>query len=111
MLGDDGVGARIRASAIPLLPGLRELLSDGFLPGGARRNRAFVERRLQVDGKVSDDDVMILCDPQTSGGLLFAVEGQRSAALIRELAAEKVGTIAEVGEVIGATERQIHIVP
>jgi selenide,water dikinase len=110
MLGNDGVGARIKMSAVPLLPGLRDLLTGGFVPGGARRNRAFVERRLQVETGVSDDHVMILCDPQTSGGLLFAVDGQRSATLVRELEAEKVATIAEVGEVIGPNERQIHIV-
>jgi selenide,water dikinase len=100
-------------SAVPLLPGLCDLVTGGFIPGGARRNLAFVERRLQVETGVSEDDVMILCDPQTSGGLLFAVDGQRSATLVRELEAEKVATIAEVGEVNGPdrNERQIHIVP
>lgn len=111
MLGDDRIGARITTSAVPLLPGLRDLVAGGQIPGGARRNRAFVERSLQIDGAVSDDDAMILSDPQTSGGLLFAVDGDLSSALIRELQAEGVATIADVGEVIGSGDRQIHLVP
>ncbi len=111
MLSESGVGARIKVSAMPLLPGLRDLVAEGHVPGGARRNRTFVEGRLQVDGAVSDDDLVALCDPQTSGGLLFAVDDECCAALIRELQAEGVATIADVGEVIGSDNRQIHLIP
>jgi selenophosphate synthase len=54
---------------------------------------------------------MVLCDPQTSGGLLFAVDGERSSTLIEELRAEGVPTVADVGEVIGSDDGQIHLHP
>lgn len=109
MLGSGGIGARVKASAIPELPGLKGLIADGFLPGGARRNRDFVKSRLKVSSGVSDEVMMILCDPQTSGGLLFAVESRLAEPLMRELAAENVATISDVGEIFDSPNPQIEV--
>jgi len=73
------VGAEIRLRAVPLLEGVRELAENDLFPGGTRRNHAAV--RAEVDwGGLSETDQLLLCDAQTSGGLLVAVPPARAAA-------------------------------
>jgi selenide,water dikinase len=67
-----GVGAVIDAAAVPYLEGAREALAAGFVPGGSRRNLDWV--RGSLTASVSDDELLLLADAQTSGGLLIAGE-------------------------------------
>ena len=67
-----GVDAEIDASAVPYVEGARQSLAAGFVPGGSRRNLDWVGPHL--DASVGDDDLVLLADAQTSGGLLVAGE-------------------------------------
>ena len=67
-----GVGAEIDAAAVPYIDGARESLAGGFVPGGSRRNLDWV--RPHLDRRVDDDELLLLADAQTSGGLLVAGE-------------------------------------
>jgi selenide,water dikinase len=67
-----GVGAEIDAAAVPYIDGARESLAGGFVPGGSRRNLDWV--RPHLDQRVDDDELLLLADAQTSGGLLVAGE-------------------------------------
>ena len=65
-------GADIDLPAIPLMDGLRDLAGRDLFSGGSRRNHAAY--REQVDwGGIGEVDQLILCDAQTSGGLLVAI--------------------------------------
>ena len=79
MCAGSGVGAELSMKDIPLLDGARELLARGFRPAGTMRN---VETfRARVDSRVSEAELTLACDAQTSGGLLLAVASDREAAL------------------------------
>jgi selenide,water dikinase len=67
-----GVTAVVDAAAVPYLPGARESYAEGYVPGGSRRNLDWV--RPHVDSSVDDDELVLLADAQTSGGLLVAGE-------------------------------------
>jgi selenide,water dikinase len=67
-----GLGAVIQASAVPYLPGAREAAAAGHLPGGSRRNLDWVRPFLRSE--VGEDELLLLADAQTSGGLLVAGE-------------------------------------
>jgi selenide,water dikinase len=67
-----GVGAVIDASAVPYLDGARESLREGYVPGGSRRNLDWVRPHLR--SAVDEDELLLLADAQTSGGLLVAGE-------------------------------------
>ena len=72
MLRASGVSATLDASAVPYLDGAREALRDGFVSGGTRRNLDWV--RAHLDSSVSEDELLLLADAQTSGGLLVVGE-------------------------------------
>jgi selenide, water dikinase len=67
-----GVTAVLHAGAVPYLDGAREALRDGFVSGGTRRNLEWVRPHLRSD--VGEDELLLLADAQTSGGLLVVGE-------------------------------------
>jgi selenide,water dikinase len=69
-----GVGAVIDRTAVPLVEGAREALRDGFVSGGTRRNLDWVQPHLRTSTGVTEDDLLLLADAQTSGGLLVVGE-------------------------------------
>ncbi len=68
-----GVTARVNASAVPYLDGARQALAAGHVSGGTRRNLDWVRPHLDP-GSTSEDELLLLADAQTSGGLLVAGE-------------------------------------
>jgi selenide,water dikinase len=69
-------------AALPLYPGAAAALARGVRTGGDPRNREHVERHVRVSGGLGDDIAAIGYDPQTSGGLLAAVESAAVSGLI-----------------------------
>ena len=68
-----GVTAVLDHRAVPLIEGAAEAARDGFVPGGTRRNLDWVAPHTDF-GTVTGDDLLLLADAQTSGGLLIAGE-------------------------------------
>lgn len=86
------LSARISAAAVPLLPSALELVEQGHVPGGTRRNIADVADVTHWVDDIADPLRTLLCDAQTSGGLLIAVAPERLGELLADL--EDVGTPA-----------------
>ncbi|WP_244896081.1 AIR synthase-related protein, partial [Mycobacterium asiaticum] len=68
------VGAVIDRGAVPVLEAARVALKDGFVSGGTRRNLDWVRPHLTHSSDVTEDDLLLLADAQTSGGLLVVGE-------------------------------------
>jgi selenide,water dikinase len=64
---------RFTASALPMLPGSLQYAYRGITTGGAARNRHYLEGKVEISSEVTEEMQHILFDPQTSGGLLFAL--------------------------------------
>ncbi len=82
-----GLGATVAAGSPRLLPGALELAGEGFIPGGTGRNRAAAERATTWDESVAEARRVLLCDAQTSGGLLAAVPADAGEAVAAALVA------------------------
>lgn len=93
------LGARVEARAPRILPGAAELAGAGFIPGGSGRNRNAAERAVTWDAGVPETLRVLLCDAQTSGGLLAAVPSGRGAA-----AAAALGERGYAASVVGRFE-------
>jgi selenide, water dikinase len=96
-------GADIDLPAVPFLDGVRELAQRDLFPDGSRRNHDAY--RDQVDwGGIAELDQMMLCDAQTSGGLLVAIPLDSATAFAEALAsspypAARIGTINGHGSI------------
>ncbi len=68
------VGAIIDVAGVPVIESARDALRDGFVSGGTRRNLDWVRPQLRAGADISEDDLLLLADAQTSGGLLVVGE-------------------------------------
>lgn len=95
-----GVGIRLSASDLPLLPGARRHAERGVDFGGPQRNREYFLRpdRVRLEG-IDEATERLLIDPQTSGGMLVGVPAAHAAAWDAACASRGV-TSWRVGEVV-----------
>ena len=108
MLMASGLGAEIRAGALPVFPGVRDLIGRGAVPGGTRRNLE-ARRDVEWEAKVSESDRILCADAQTSGGLLLAVAEGPADELQRQLRAEGALEWAIVGRCVAGTPGAIRV--
>lgn len=98
-----GVGLRISASAVPLLPGALKYVADGQIPGGLNRNHDYFSAHpsggVTMSDEVAPDLATLLYNPETSGGLLIAVPAQSSANLEAAFVARNLN-LWRIGEVV-----------
>jgi len=85
-----GVSATVQAAAVPVLPGAEALADAGEVPGGTRSNERSLRTSVQWSDAVLPPRRILLCDAQTSGGLLMAVPPSAQPRLEAELAARGV---------------------
>ena len=85
-----GVSAVVDAAAVPYLDGAREALRDGYVSGGTRRNLDWV--RPSLASAVDEDELLLLADAQTSGGLLVVGEVP-GAPVIGEIVDRQAATL------------------
>jgi selenide,water dikinase len=91
---------KIRSTAVPFLPGAFELADKGCIPGAAFRNQEFIEHGCRFHPALDFTGKMLLCDAQTSGGLLMCAPAQAAETLIEKLAAAGYPRAAIIGEVV-----------
>jgi selenide,water dikinase len=92
MMRASGTSAVLDAAAVPYVDGARSSLARGHVPGGSRRNLDWV--RPHLDARAGEDELLLLADAQTSGGLL----------VVGELPGHPV-----VGEVVAAGEHAVLV--
>ena len=111
MVRGSGVGATVRLADVPVLPGARELLAAGTAPGGTYRNMNSVADSTDWDDSLTEEDRLLLCDAQTSGGLLISVPAEDLDALVAGLREAAVPTVAVIGEITAGPEGRVSVLP
>ncbi len=108
MLEASGVGARLRASEIPILESARRHAAASVMPGGSRANLAFLGDKVTFEGNLAEDETerLLLADAQTSGGLLASVSSRYLERVLDALG----DSGAVIGEIV-AGEPSMTIVP
>lgn len=96
----NSVTLEIDHRAIDYLPGAVEAARGGFLAGGLKNNREFVEDSVEFAAGVPEEFRALLFDPQTSGGLLVAIapaaaDAALAALVRRNVPARRIGNVRE----------------
>ncbi len=94
------VAARVSLGKVPVIEGTWELLEQGIAPGGTHRNLKSMDSVVKWHRDIGEQARLLLCDAQTSGGLLISVSAAKLERLMAELRAAGVGTIAVIGQVL-----------
>ena len=108
MLKASNVSAEVSFSDVPLLDGAEQLAADGVVPGGTQRNRKAAETSVEWASELREHEKLLLCDAQTSGGLLMAVAEDRKDAILAELRSCGVSA-AVVGRITDGTSRTVRV--
>ena len=103
------VAAQVHFGQVPVLPGTWELLEQGVVPGGTYRNLQSVADSVQWHHDLTEQQRLLLCDAQTSGGLLISVPEGKLEYLLSELAAASVPVRSVVGEISEGPSGQIQV--
>ena len=90
------LSARLKAGAIPLLPGAQALAAAGHVTGASARNWAGYGQQITLDN-VSDSMKALLTDPQTSGGLLVACSSDAEGEVMKTFRAGGFERAAVIG--------------
>ena len=110
MVRGSKVTAEVSLDSVPVLPGAWDLLDAGIAPGGTHRNLQSVSETVIWESSLKEREQLLLCDAQTSGGLLISVPGDRKNALMSELINEGVFGASEIGKVTESSDGIIKAV-
>jgi selenide,water dikinase len=102
-----GFGLELYIDALPVLGGAWEMLEQGVAPGATQRNLEYYGSRVEWGSGVTDVQKQLVADPQTSGGLLFAVEAAKVDQLVAALNEAGAPSAAVVGRL--TTESGVRI--
>lgn len=106
MAEGSGLTARIEYAKVPRLPGIDYYLGQGCVPGGTLRNFDSYGERV---APLSEEQKQLLCDPQTSGGLLVAVAPEGEAEFLA-LASELGLALEPIGEMRARQRYAVEVI-
>ena len=97
MASGSGVTLVIESAKMPLLRRAASLAEKGYITGGCKRNREYLNDKMAIDKSIREGLIEVALDPQTSGGLLLAIGKRHAAQLLDELHGVGVAQAVEVG--------------
>jgi selenide,water dikinase len=99
MTAASGVMAEVLTERVPVLPAAKEYVAAGIAPGGTRANAKFLADWVSFAPEITPEQQLLLCDAQTSGGLLAAVPANQANAVVAALAAAGTPAAAIIGHI------------
>ncbi len=102
------VEAELWVDAVPVLPGTLDLAMAGIIPGGTKDNLAHAATHVHWAAEIPEIERLILCDAQTSGGLLISLPEAEAASLLAEVK-KGAAEAACIGKITNAGEGMIRI--
>jgi selenide,water dikinase len=104
------VGARVFLDQVPVLSAAREYVQAGIAPGGTHANHRFLKDWVSYADDITKEEQLLLCDAQTSGGLLAAVAPQRLPTLLSDLHSRGVSDAVAIGMIESSNPGRISVI-
>jgi selenide, water dikinase len=110
MASGSGVTLVIESARLPLLHDAIRLAEKGYITGGCKRNREFLQDKITFEKSIRQGLIEVALDPQTSGGLLIAVARRHASQLLEELKSAGVDAATQVGYATSLQKAWIRLV-
>jgi selenide,water dikinase len=111
MMAASGTTAEFAVGKIPFLSAARRLAGRGVAPDGSRVNVRNLKPRTALAAGVTEDDVLLLCDAQTSGGLLVALPEESAEIYVARCRQRGALSAAVVGQVLERGDTLLRVKP
>lgn len=108
MTKSSGMDVVVHLDRVPILDAARAYLAAGIAPGGTHANARWLDEVVSWEGDTADLR-LLLCDAQTSGGLLLAVPPTDVDGLVAALRARGTPAAHDIGEVVGPGPGRISV--
>lgn len=109
MMKASNTTANIVFADVPVIEGTWNLLDQGIVPGGTMRNKSSVDSSINWFDGITEQAQLLLCDAQTSGGLLISVSQDKSDLLLDKLHKSGILDATVIGKVDDQEEALINI--
>jgi len=103
------VRAHIHLEHVPVLSAAWEYVRAGVAPGGTHANWRFLQDWVEYNADLTKEDQLILCDAQTSGGLLAAVPLEHADQIVQSLHDAGVTAATQIGWIEAGDDGKIHV--
>jgi len=105
-----GLTAKVDSRSVPALDdSILDLIDDGLVPGGSRKNLSSVAERVRFSDEVSESMKLLLADAQTAGGLLLSIPPDKLDEAVTVLKEEGALCVAQVGEFMTQDDHAIEV--
>lgn len=102
------VDVSLELGGLEWMNGALEAAATGLIPGGAYRNQDFYSPHIQLEGRPDPDQEILIYSPETSGGMLVAINEEKAQAFRRQLLEEGVPCFP-VGQILGRGFKAIRL--
>ncbi len=103
------VSVMVDHDSVPVLSGAYEYASMGLIPAGSHSNEQFLKDHISAQNSLGETWLSILCDPQTSGGLMIFVNKEHSKKLLKDLKDNGIVDAQLIGNVIQKSDKSIIV--
>ncbi|HEX9911766.1 MAG TPA: selenide, water dikinase SelD, partial [candidate division Zixibacteria bacterium] len=100
---------KVYLSKIPVLEYAWKLVEQNIIPGGTLSNRNFMEDKVLWGKDICEEAKLVLCDAQTSGGLLISISKNKVSKLLNSLRKRGIKNSSIVGEIIKDRKCKIKV--
>jgi selenium donor protein len=109
LVAASAVSATVWSERVPVLAAARDYVAAGIAPGGTHSNRRFLAEWVDYDPDITENEQLVLCDAQTSGGLLAAMPADQARTLVRELCDMGAAATSLIGSIEAGNAGRIRV--
>jgi selenide,water dikinase len=103
------VGMKLQFDALPVLPEVMDLLKQGCFPGGTKKNWLYFQQWLDFEPGFTHEEQLLVCDAQTSGGMVISVPEAKLDAMLASLRKHNALVAVEIGEVVADHPGRVNV--
>lgn len=106
----DDISYKLYNDSIPVFDKVRELTEQDVVPGGSKKNKKYLEDKVSYAPNIDEIRKQILCDAQTSGGLLIAIDKNDAEEYLKRIENFTFGYAKIIGEIVQRVDKPIVVV-